>query len=115
MTPKRNVLFVCGRNKRRSRTAHELYRRDRRINARSAGLSPRSPHQLAETDVEWADLIFVMEESHRARLRALYRHLSLPKVVVLHIEDEYAYMDAELVELLHDGIDSYLSDAANET
>jgi predicted protein tyrosine phosphatase len=101
------VLFVCGRNKRRSRTAHEVFRKDVRMVVRSAGFSAQSPHVLNADDVAWADVIFVMEDEHGARLRRAYRALSLPDVVVLHIPDEYGYMDAELIEMLQGGVESY--------
>jgi predicted protein tyrosine phosphatase len=106
-TGRRNVLFVCGRNKRRSRTAHEVFRKDLRMVVRSAGFSAQSPHILSADDVAWADVIFVMEDEHGARLRRAYRALSLPDVVVLHIPDEYGYMDAELIEMLQGGVEGY--------
>lgn len=101
------VLFVCARNKRRSRTAHEIFRRDRRMSVRSAGFSPQSPHQVCADDITWADVVFVMEDEHSARLRRAFRDLALPDIIVLHIPDEYAYMDGELIDLLRDGVDGH--------
>jgi predicted protein tyrosine phosphatase len=101
------VLFVCARNKRRSKTAHEMFRRDRRMSVRSAGFSPQSPHQIGARDVAWADVVFVMEEEHSGRLRRDFRDQTLPEIVVLHIPDEYAYMEEELVGLLQSGVDAY--------
>ncbi len=74
---------------------------------RSAGFSAQSPHMLNADDVAWADVIFVMEDEHSARLRRGYRHLSLPDIVVLHIPDEYAYMDTDLITLLQSGVAGY--------
>ncbi len=40
MTERPNILVVCGRNKKRSRTAEHIFKNDNRFNIRSAGLSP---------------------------------------------------------------------------
>lgn len=79
-----------------------------RFNICSVGLSPKSERQIREKDITWADLIFVMEQGHWARISGTYRHLDLPAIEVLHIEDEYEYLDPELVELLTDRINSTL-------
>jgi len=59
---KPNILIVCGRNKKRSLTAEQIFRRDSRINIRSCGISPQSKKQITFGDIDWADLILVMEE-----------------------------------------------------
>lgn len=49
----------------------------------------------------WADVIFVMEKTHRNKLSKRFRpQLKGKRVVCLNIPDEYAYMDAGLVTLL---------------
>jgi predicted protein tyrosine phosphatase len=61
-----------------------------------SAVEPVTPEVL-----EWADLIFVMEKSHRVKLSREFRaHLKNQKIVVLGIPDKYRYMDAELVALL---------------
>lgn len=108
MTEKPNILVVCARNKKRSRTAEFLFKNDSRFCIRSAGFSPRSTRQLSEKDIIWADLIFVMEHDQHARIRTLYRGLELPPVEVLQIPDEYEFMDEELVDILTDRINNTL-------
>jgi protein-tyrosine phosphatase len=103
-----HLLVVCGKNKRRSRTAEQLYRQDARVHIRSAGLSPKSERKLTAQDLLWADLVLVMEHAQRARIREAYRHLPLPPIEVLHIPDEYAYMDEALVSLLTDKLEPIL-------
>lgn len=103
-----NILVVCGRNKKRSRTAEYIFKNDSRINIRSVGLSPKSDRQISERDIEWADLIFTMEQGYQGRIMGQYRHLDLPPIEILHIEDEYEYLDTELIELLTDRINSTL-------
>jgi len=109
MTEKPNILVVCGRNKKRSRTAEYIFKNDDRFNIRSAGLSPKSDRKISEKDLTWADLVLVMETEQRAKVRELYKHMELPNIEILSIPDEYEFMDEELVELLTDKINYILS------
>lgn len=103
-----NILVVCGRNKKRSRTAEYIFKNDDRFNIRSAGLSPKSDRKITANDVNWADLILVMETGHKAKLAGQFEQMDMPPIEVLHIADDYAFMDAELVELLSDKINATL-------
>ena len=108
MIERPNILIVCGRNKKRSRTAEHIFKNDDRFKVRSVGLSPKSDRKISENDLNWADLVFVMETEQRAKILELYRHLELPNIEVLHIPDEYEFMDEELVEMLTGGINNTL-------
>lgn len=108
MTERPNILVVCGRNKKRSRTAEYIFKNDNRFNIRSAGLSPSSERKISEKDLNWADLVFVMENDQRAKINNLYRHLELPAIEVLNIPDDYEFMNEELVEILTDKINDTL-------
>ena len=103
------ILFVCGRNKWRSPTAERLYRNDRRIQVRSAGISSKSPHQISTADIQWADLILVMEENYSSWIRENFRALNLPPIKSLDIPDEYEFMDDELVELIRNSVEPHIS------
>lgn len=109
MIQRPNILVVCGKNKRRSRTAEYIFKNDQRISIRSVGLSPKSERQIKDRDIDWADLIIVMEDDHRRRIFDTFRQMELPTLEVLHIEDEYEYLDEELIEILHDQINKTLS------
>jgi len=113
MTERPNILVVCGRNKKRCRTAEHIFKNDNRFNIRSAGLSPKSDRKISENDFNWADLIFVMETGHRAKIWELYRHLELTKIEVLNIADDYEFMDDKLIEILTDRINGALRIAYN--
>lgn len=108
MTNRPNILVVCGRNKKRSRTAEHIFKNDDRFNIRSVGLSLKSDRKISENDLNWADLVFVMETDQRAKIRELYRHLELPKIEILNIADDYEFMNEELVEMLVDRINDAL-------
>lgn len=105
---KPNILVVCGKNKRRSRTAEYIFKNDKRFNIHSSGLSPKSERKISEKDLHWANLVFVMEDDHKATIRNLYKSINLPIIEVLGIPDEYEYMDEELIELLKSGINETL-------
>lgn len=109
MTHRPNILVVCGRNKKRSRTAESIFKNDNRFNIRSAGLSSKSDRKITENDLSWADLVFVMETGYRARIVGQYRHMELPPIEILDIPDDYEFLDEELVELLTDRINNTLS------
>ncbi|MGB1204408.1 MAG: hypothetical protein ACPG5B_02110 [Chitinophagales bacterium] len=104
MKDKFNILVVCGRNKRRSKTAEMIFRKERSFNIQSAGLSPKSPSQISSTKIEWSDAILVMEDGHKSRIVSQFRHIGLPKICVLHIEDDFEYMQTELIEILKDRV-----------
>jgi predicted protein tyrosine phosphatase len=96
-----NLLFVCSRNQWRSPTAERVFSRDPDLAVRSAGTSPASRRRVGEADIDWADVIFVVEVKHRAHLRARFGHAIQHKTVhVLDIPDDYGFMDAELIHLL---------------
>ncbi len=96
-----NVLFICSKNKWRSPTGEKIFRRYNGVTTRSAGTGRGARKQVNVSDIQWADLIFVMEEKHASRLRADFRREVEPKkVYVLDIPDDYQFMDPELVELM---------------
>jgi predicted protein tyrosine phosphatase len=85
----------------RSPTAEQVFASWKGIEVASAGISGDAVEPVTPELLEWADLIFVMEPSHRDRLSKTFRHhLKNQKIVVLGIPDEYEYMDSRLVTLL---------------
>jgi predicted protein tyrosine phosphatase len=59
-------------------------------------ITPLTPEQVI-----WADVVFVMEQTHRNKLSTRFRaELKGKRVVCLNIPDEYEYMDAGLIRLL---------------
>lgn len=99
------VLFICGRNQKRSPTAARLYQDDPRLEVRSAGTSDSSRRRVSEADLRWADLIIVMERKYTARIRAKFPDIDLPRTESLEIPDDYEYMDPDLIELIRDGFE----------
>ena len=105
-----NALFVCSKNKWRSPTAERVFQNDSRLAVRSCGLSKQAVRRITHKDVDWADVIFVMEAEHKSRLRQSFQDgISHTIVECLDIPDDYQFMDPELVELLTDRINECLS------
>ncbi len=96
-----NVLFVCSRNRWRSPTAEAVFAEYPGVEVASAGLDRNAEMPLDREMVQWADLIFVMEKSHRRKLASRFQaDLNHKRVVCLEILDRYQYMEPALVELL---------------
>lgn len=59
--------------------------------------------------LEWADVIFVMERSHRNKLSRKFRaHLKTKRIICLDIPDQFEYMDPALVRLLEAKVGPFL-------
>jgi predicted protein tyrosine phosphatase len=97
----RRILFVCSRNKLRSPTAETVFADHPEVEVDSAGLNHDAVVPLSPEQIEWADLILVMEKRHRSKLTRSFRKYSAGKrIVVLNIPDDYDYMEPALVDLL---------------
>lgn len=96
-----HVLFLCSKNKLRSPTAECIFADHPALETDSAGLNRDAEIRLSGEQLEWADLIFVMEQSHRIKLTQNYRSfLRNKRIIVLGIPDNYQFMDPKLVALL---------------
>lgn len=101
----RRVLFVCGRNRRRSPTAEVLFRDHPGVEVQSAGLNADADNPISLEAVAWADVICVMEENQRRKLAQMFGSaLKAVRVVSLDIADRYAFMDEELQRLLRERV-----------
>ncbi|AGB43326.1 low molecular weight protein tyrosine phosphatase family protein [Mesorhizobium sp. CO1-1-7] len=105
----KNVLFVCSQNRLRSPTAEQVFSTRRDIEVASAGTNHDADTPLTHELVGWADIIFVMEKTHRTKLRKQFKaSLKAAKVICLDIPDDYEFMDPELIALLKARVSRYL-------
>jgi predicted protein tyrosine phosphatase len=96
-----NLLFLCARNRLRSPTAAQVFASRPGVETASAGLAPDAEEPVTPDHLEWADIIFVMERAHRAKLQRRFRaHLQHARVICLDIPDDYAFMQPALAALL---------------
>lgn len=104
-----NILFVCSRNIWRSPTAEAIYKNRQDHNVKSAGTEPSAKVRVSVKSILWADIIFVMEKKHKQRLIGKFPLETLSKtIIILEIEDEYKFMDKELVDMIKVSVDPYL-------
>jgi len=104
-----NLLFLCSRNRLRSPTAEQVFASRPGVETASAGLAPDAEEPCSAELVEWADIIFVMERAHRAKLQRRFRaHLKRARIICLDIPDDYAFMQPELVALLEKKVGPYI-------
>lgn len=105
----KRLLFICSQNKLRSPTAEAVFADHPGVEVDSAGLNNDAEVPLGDEQLEWADVILVMEKTHRARLnRNFSRALAGKRIAVLNIPDDYEYMQSELVEILKQKCAQYL-------
>jgi predicted protein tyrosine phosphatase len=105
----RRVLFLCSRNRLRSPTAEQVFASWPDVETDSAGLADDADTPLSADQLAWAELIFVMEASHRRRLMQRHgRSVKGKRIVVLDIRDDYDFMQPELVELLQRKVGEFL-------
>jgi predicted protein tyrosine phosphatase len=97
----KKLLFLCSRNKLRSPTAEAIFSEYEGLEVESAGLNPDAEVLVSTEMLESADIIFVMEKSHKSKLSQKFKPaLKGKRVICLDIPDEYEYMEPALVELL---------------
>ncbi len=103
------VLFVCHYNRKRSATAERIFAKDPGLDVRSAGTSGEAMVQVNERMLDWADLVFVMDDEQTAALRQSFpAHPATANAIVLDIEDEYHFLDPKLVSLLRERVTPHL-------
>ncbi len=103
-----NVLFICNQNKNRSKAAEEIFKK--KWNTKSAGLYNENP--VVEKNLEWADLIVVMENEQRKELGKRFPKIYLSKrILSLNIPDIYSYGQEELKQILEERMDELMEQA----
>jgi len=101
-----NILFVCSRNKWRSRTAETIFKNNGKHQVKSAGTEPSARIKLNYNLLNWADSIYVMEQKHKKRILSKFDIKGIKdSIEVLDIPDDYKYMDKELVQILKSELD----------
>jgi len=101
---KPKVLFICNQNQNRSKMAEELFKD--RFQTKSAGLHNKKPVSIKE--IEWADIIIVMEEEQRLEISKRFPKQYMQKrVLSLDISDIYNYGTPKLEQQLKSKMEDY--------
>ncbi|MCB9748005.1 MAG: phosphotyrosine protein phosphatase [Candidatus Omnitrophica bacterium] len=103
------ILFICGENKLRSPTAEAIFSGYEDLEVKSAGLNNNSEIKLSAEDIEWAEVIFVMEGKYKKKVQNQFKkYLKGQRLISLDIPDKFKFMDEELVKILKDRVEPYL-------
>ena len=97
----KKILFLCSKNKLRSPTAETIFSNVHDWEVYSAGISNDAEVHVSIEDIEWADFIFVMENSHKKKLSHKFgQAVKNQTIISLDIPDDFEYMDEKLIALL---------------
>lgn len=103
------VLFICSGNIDRSPTAEALLKGKKGLEVRSAGTWEGARTTVSKELIEWADMIFAMEEHHKQALMQI-NPKAAAKTIVLNIEDHYLKGDPELAQILKAKLSKYFNE-----
>ena len=85
-----HLLGLCSQSKLRSPTAEGIFAAHPCIDVDSTGLSNDAVVPLSTEQLEWEDVIIVIERTHRNRLNCKFKHTRAGKrIAVLGIPDNY--------------------------
>ena len=100
-----NILFICNQNMYRSKTAEDLFKGI--LSVKSAGLYNNI---VTAGQLDWADLVLVMEEEQRKELSKRFPAQYLKKrILSLDIPDIYSYNQPELIAILNAKVEAILT------
>jgi predicted protein tyrosine phosphatase len=95
------LLFVCSENRLRSPTGEEVFSAYEGVDAIGCGTNSDAETPISGDLIEWADVVLVMEKSHKNKVSKKFKELLKHKrLVCLDIPDNYDRMQPELVKLL---------------
>ncbi|MEM9374149.1 MAG: phosphotyrosine protein phosphatase [Planctomycetota bacterium] len=96
-----NILFICGKARKRSPTAAEVVAEHLGQPTDFAGLSADADERVSSEHLKWADTVVVMERAQLSRLkRQMGQHLKGKRLICLDIPDKFEFAQPELVDLV---------------
>jgi predicted protein tyrosine phosphatase len=101
------VLFVCTGNIDRSPAAEAMLREKGGFEVKSAGTWEGARTTVSRELIDWADMIFVMEEHHKEALIRIDQNAEA-KIIVLGVDDHYLKGDPELTRILKEKLSEHL-------
>ena len=110
---KKKLLFICTENLQRSPTAEELINTSPEFSnyiAKSAGTSFLARQQITKDLVNWANIIFILNEKYDKHKTILLKKFPNIKkdIIDLDIPDIYFRNDPELISIIKRKLKKYL-------
>jgi len=104
-----NLLFVCSENKLRSPTGETVFSAYEGVHAIGCGTNLDAETVVSGDLIEWADIVFVMEKTHKQKVATKFKALLVgKKLICLEIPDHYQYMDPKLITMLEHRVAPHL-------
>lgn len=107
------LLFVCTANIDRSTTGEDIFKDQPGLDVKSAGTEDWATIPISKELIEWADIIFCMEDHHRQKVLQM-NPKEAGKTVVLDIPDHWIRGDPELVKLIKTKVLKHLQSYPNK-
>ena len=105
------ALFVCSAGILRSPTAALHFAKTKGWNTRAVGDNKEfALIPVSEALMRWADIVFVMTADQRFHLKTNFGESLNEKVFVLNIEDDFAFMEPDLVKYLEASMEHLMSE-----
>jgi predicted protein tyrosine phosphatase len=96
----KKLLFVCNANTIRSPTFERWFKKNmKEFEVRSSGTHHGYPYKLDKELLEWADRVFVMDQSQKLYIHERWPNL-IDKVEVIGISDQYDPDEPDLINLI---------------
>lgn len=96
-------------NRFRSRTAEDLYKKDDRLEVKSAGIFPDAKQPVTKELLDWADYVIAMEDLQKNFIESAFPDEAGNKPIYsLQIPDMFEYMEPELVKMLEERFENIL-------
>jgi predicted protein tyrosine phosphatase len=112
----RHVLFVCRLNRSRSATAERIFCKRADLEVRSAGTSDDALVRISRRMLDWADVVFIMDDDQRSSLEQLFpSHPALGRLICLQIPDDFTFLQPALVQLLEERVTPYLDNESSKS
>jgi predicted protein tyrosine phosphatase len=100
------LLFICNIGQNRSKTAAELFSKN--YETKYFGIYAEGSKKAKEL-LDWADVVFVMEEHQRKFIADNYPKQYITKRILnLEIIDSYRYNQPELIKILKERVNDWL-------
>lgn len=101
MSHRIKLLFVCTSNMLCHPTAENMYKNDMRFEVLSCGTDKDARVRINCLLCEWADKIICFEKEHEKVIKTYHDYNNdIVPIINLNIEDNYDYMQPELIELI---------------
>lgn len=105
-----NLLFIYTLNQWRSPTAEAIFKYEPGLSVRSAGTASNAAHHVNSQDIDWAEVIFVMEKKHQEYIEKNFKDaLKNKRLINLNVPDDFENVRENLDEILRREVGFHLN------